>query len=118
MKARRVHLISGGLTADLRPVRDPLGSPSSRRPLPTKENLVRNRLNVDLANLVAAMRTGRESTAWELLREARALVARLPRGSCEAERRKINSAALVLRSTAWRQKAADTRHGRGRALTT
>lgn len=112
MKSRRVNLTSGGLTSDLRPVRDPLGDPSSRRPLPTREKAIRNRLNADLTNLVAAMRAGREPIAWELLREARALVARLPRNSCEGERRKINAAALVLRSPVWRQEAAAIRHGK------
>ncbi|WP_434740544.1 hypothetical protein [Micromonospora sp. SH-82] len=110
MKSRRVNLTSGGLTSDLRPLRDPLGNPALRRPLPTRENDVRNRLNRDLTSLVAAMQAGRESTAWELLREARALVARLPRGTCEVERRKINAATRVLRSPTWRRMAAATRH--------
>jgi hypothetical protein len=112
MRARRVRLTSGGLTWDLRPTRSPLGNPAARRPLPTKESEIRTRLDADLAKLLEAMRAGRESSAWELVREARALIARLPYGTCEPQRRKLAAALVLLRSSAWRSKAAAVRHGR------
>ncbi|SCF16310.1 hypothetical protein GA0074695_3901 [Micromonospora viridifaciens] len=112
MKSRRVRLTSGGLTWDLRPTRDPLGDPAARRPLPTNESEIRSRLDADLARLLEAMRAGREPAAWELVQEARALIARLPYGTCEPQRRKLAAALVLLRSSAWRSKAAAIRHGR------
>jgi hypothetical protein len=107
----RARLTSGGSTWDLRPVRQPGGNPAHHSKLPTAEADVRRRLEWDLAQVVVALRGGREARAWELVREARALVARLPRRSSEEQRRKINAAMVVLRSSAWRAQAARKRHG-------
>lgn len=112
MRSRRVGLTSGGPTWDLRPTRNPLGNPAARRPLPTNHGEIRSRLDADLARLREAMRAGRESAAWELVREARALVARLPSGTCEPQRRTLAAALVLLRSDAWRSEAAAIRHGR------
>lgn len=109
---RRARLTAGGLTWDLRAPRSAHGDPHTRKQLPTREAEVRNHLEYDLTQLVAALKAGREARAWEILREARALARRLPRVSAAAYRRKLAAAETVLRSTAWRSQAADIRHGR------
>lgn len=99
MRARRT---SGGTTWDLRPQRQPGGNPASRKKLPAAEADVRRHLDYNLAQMVAALRDGREDRAWELVREARALASRLPRESAKQRYRKIKAATILLRAKTWR----------------
>lgn len=111
MRSRRARLTAGGDTWDLRPLRGS-GKPVVHIPLPSREIDVRRKLDWDLGALVGALRDGRETYAWELVREARALVARLPRGSAASQRRRIELAEVLLRSSSWRAQAAAIRHKR------
>jgi hypothetical protein len=112
MRQHRARLTAGGLTADLRAPRNPGGNPQALRPFPTDPTDIRRKLDGDLRQLVKAMHEGRESTAWELVREARALAARLPRDTCRSATDKIRAAELLLRSPEWRRQAAAIRHRR------
>ncbi|MFJ7137992.1 hypothetical protein [Streptomyces fungicidicus] len=111
-KIHTARLTAGGPTWDLRPERDPRGNPQSRSTLPTKAKDAPAYVQRNLTWLTNALRDGREETARELLKESRFMIRQFPAEFDEPVRRKLDAAATLLRSPAWKAHAAERRHGR------
>ncbi|MDX3213997.1 hypothetical protein PV318_00260 [Streptomyces sp. ME02-6991-2B] len=110
-KTHTARLTAGGSTWDLRPERDPGGKVDDRHTLPAKAQDVPAYVQRNLKWLTKALQDGREDTARELLKETRFLVREFPHQFDETVRRKLEAAATLLRSPAWKAHAAERRHG-------
>ncbi|WP_326755086.1 hypothetical protein OIE73_28625 [Streptomyces hirsutus] len=110
-KTHTARLTAGGPTWDLRAKRNPHGNPENRSTLPAKAKDAPAYVQRNLTWLTAALRDGREDTARELLKESRFLIRKFPAQFDETVRRKLEAAATLLRSPAWKAHAAERRHG-------
>nr|WTB31183.1 hypothetical protein OG781_18325 [Streptomyces sp. NBC_00830] len=110
-KTHTARLTAGGSTWDLRAARNPSGNPENRSTLPTKAKDAPAYVQRNLTWLTDALRDGREERARELLKESRFVIRQFPAQFDEAVRRKLEAAATLLHSPAWKAHAVERRHG-------